>query len=111
MTDSTVANLAMHVHKKVGDVQLHTVQCSTLNRAKGRLVSYDHYTTQKKAEAPKRFVHQFSLQLYSARELQEILANAGFETVAQYEMDGTKFIEDENLSILTVARKKWINER
>jgi hypothetical protein len=34
-----------------------------------------------------------------------MLAQAGFETIAQYDLYGNDFIADKSLNILTVARK------
>jgi SAM-dependent methyltransferase len=106
MTDMSVAGLAYHVHKKIDNTKILAAQCSTLDRAKGILTSYDNYLIQKNVDKPERFHHKFSLQIYTAQELQEMLARHGFETVAQYGMDGAKFVKDKTLSILTVARKK-----
>jgi len=55
---------------------------------------------------PKRFNHKFSLQIYTAKELKEMLVKNGFETIGQYGMDGSNFLENKTTSILTVARKK-----
>ncbi|MFH1157300.1 MAG: methyltransferase domain-containing protein [Pseudomonadota bacterium] len=105
MTDSAVAGLAMHVSKKVNGSQLHQIQCSTIDRENGRLTSYDSSLVQKNAEKPERFTHKFSLQLYTAKELREMLGRNGFETIGQYGMDGSKFLKDKTTNILTVARK------
>ncbi len=105
MTDQVVANFAYYVHKKVGDTQILATQCSTLDRDAGILMSYDHIMIQKNAEKPQRFYNEFSLQIYTAQELQEMLVANGFEIVAQYGMDGEKFEKHTTQSILTVARK------
>jgi hypothetical protein len=61
--------------------------------------------TQKNIEEPKLSKTKCSLQIYTAFELKEILANNGFETIAQYAMDGSKFLKDSSNTILTIARK------
>jgi len=106
MTDSAVADLAYYVHKKIDDTQILAIQCSTLDRKNGILTSYDNYLVQKKADKPKRFHHKFSLQIYTAQELQEILAKNGFEIINQFGMDKEKFLKNKTTNILTVARKK-----
>jgi ubiquinone/menaquinone biosynthesis C-methylase UbiE len=106
MTDKTVANLSYSVHKKVHDTQFYLAQCSTVNRENGRLTSYEYYLLQKNAEKPQRFDNTFSLQLYTAQELKDMLAKNGFETIGQYGMDGAAFLKKKTPSILTVARKK-----
>jgi hypothetical protein len=105
MTDTAVANLANHMYKNVGDSQIYDIQFSTIDRITGRLTSYDSVMTQKNAEAPKRFHHQFSLQIYTAKEIRDMLYKAGFETLDQCGMDGSKFIATKTLSILTTAKK------
>lgn len=109
MDDATVANLAYYTHKKVGDTQIYASQCSTIDRETGRLTSYDTYMTQKNADIPKQFNHIFSLQLYTAQELHKMLAKNGFEVITHYGMDGSEFIANKTLNILTVAKKYRIS--
>jgi hypothetical protein len=106
MTDTVVADFAYQIHKKVGDSQVLSAQCSTIDRERGILTSYDVLLIQKNAEKPDRFYNTFSLQIYSATELRTMLAKNGFETLGHYSMQGEKFMEDTTQSILTVARKK-----
>lgn len=55
---------------------------------------------------PGRLQFQLALQLYTAKELQGILENKGFVTIARYGLDGSDFIHDgKTLNILTVARR------
>lgn len=48
----------------------------------------------------------WGMQIYSSKELKEILERCGFEVVNFLSMDGTKFDKNKSLFILTVARKK-----
>ncbi len=105
MTDPVVTDLAMCVQKEVNGTRVYTIQCSTLDRTNGILTSYDHYVLQKSAEKPESFNHKFSLQLYTAKELKEMLAKNGFEVLGQYGLDGTEFVADKTMNILSVARK------
>ncbi|MCX7114308.1 MAG: methyltransferase domain-containing protein [Gammaproteobacteria bacterium] len=105
MTDTVVADFAYQIHKKVGDTQYLATQCSTIDRARGILTSYDAILIQKNAEAPERFHNTFSLQIYNATELRTMLAKNGFETLGHYGMKGEKFMEDSTQNILTVAQK------
>lgn len=106
MTDQVVAELACHTNKKIGDTQLLQSQCSTIDHAKGQLTSYDSYMIQTNVEAPKTLHNKFTLQIYSAQELQDILAKNGFEILGQYNIYGEKFIPSKTINILTVAKKK-----
>jgi len=105
LTDEVVSNFSMHLHKKNNDTQLHSVQCSTIDRKKRFLTSYDSHVLQKNAEKPIRVNNKFSLKIYSAEELRQMLASCGFKTLKQYDIDGSKFIRNKSLSILTVAQK------
>jgi ubiquinone/menaquinone biosynthesis C-methylase UbiE len=104
MNESTVANLSYHVHKKVSDAQIYSAQCSTFDPKSNRLTSYNMVMIQKRANVPHRFTEKCSLQLYTAEELKEILAQNGFEIVQQYGIDGEEFFSNKTLNILTVAR-------
>ena len=107
MTDKLVNNLAMDLNKTIDDVKIHNIQYSTIEKDAGLLTSYDNYSIQKNDDKPKVLKNEFTLQIYTVKELREILAKNGFEVVEQYSMDGTEFLEDESISILTVARKIW----
>lgn len=106
MTDKTVAELACHTNKKVGNTKVLQSQCSTIDCEKGQLTSYDSYMIQSNAEAPKILHNKFTLQIYTAQELQDILTKNGFETLGQYDIYGEKFIPSQTINILTVAQKK-----
>lgn len=106
MTDKFVADGSYHIHAKINDSQIHGVQCSTVNRITNRLTSYNYGITQKNAEKPKLSQSKCILQLYTAKELQEMLARNGFETIGQYGMDGLKFLKNKTTSILTIAKKQ-----
>lgn len=105
MTDALVKNLAMDVKKTVNNTHIHHMQYSTLDRENGYLTSYDHYTIQEASGESKTIKNQFTLQIYSALELQELLAENGFETLAQYQINGKPFVENNSLQILTIAKK------
>jgi SAM-dependent methyltransferase len=106
ITQSSVEGFKMDTVKNAGDTKIHNIQHSTIDLKNGRLTSYDNYTVQKGADAPKKFKNKFTLQIYTSQELQEMLVKNGFEILGQYAMDGSKFIKDKSTSILTVARKR-----
>lgn len=106
MTDSVVANLAHHTEKQIGTTKVHKMQCCSIDRNTGHLTNYDMCMFQKNADKPIQINNKFILQIYTAAQLREMLNKTGFEIVAQYSMDGSKFIHDKTMGILTVARKK-----
>lgn len=105
LSDEVVSNFSMYKHKKVGDIQLHSVQCSTIDRNNGFLTSYDYHILQKNADQPVRINNKFSLQVYSAEDLKNMLERCGFRTLEQYDIYGSKFLTNTSLNILTVTQK------
>lgn len=105
MTETVVNDLAMDFHKTVNNTQIHNVQYSEINKENGRLTSYDSYNIQTGTNKPKKFRHKFSLQIYAAKELKEMLFINGFDTIEQYGFDGLEFSRHKSLTILTIARK------
>jgi len=106
ITDKTISELAMDLKKTLDDTKIHNIQYSEIDRENGLLTSYDYFSIQEGSSEPKIYTGKFILQIYTALELREILARNGFETLGQYDIDGSKCIEDKSLHILTVAQKK-----
>lgn len=106
MTDKVVEDLAMNRTKTQGDTVVHQVQYSKLNRKNGRLTSYDDYTIQQGEEAPKKVQGEFTLQIYTARELNLLLDRNGFNMVDRCGIDGESFVPYETLRMVTVAQKR-----
>lgn len=106
MTDSVVANLAYHTERQINATKVHGMQCCTIDKITGHLTNYNMCMFQKNAGKPIQINNKFILQIYTAKQLREMLSKNGFETVAQYGMDGSKFVQYKTTSILTVAKKK-----
>jgi len=104
MTDKVVANLAYHMNEQFNDTKVHVMQCHTVDQNSGLITAYNMCMLQKNADKPTQINHKHSGQIYTAKQLQEMLNRNGFETVAQYGMDGKKFVKNKTLSILTVAK-------
>lgn len=105
MTDEAVANLSWHIQKTVGDTKIHGVQCSVIDRHKGRLTAFDHVVLQKNAEKPQFKNYKFSLQIYSADELRQMLNKHGFDVLEQRDFLEPMFDKEKTLNFLTVAQK------
>jgi SAM-dependent methyltransferase len=90
--------------RTIGDTKLRKIQYSIINK-KGVTISYTTNYVQKGSGEPKISKHIGTLQLYTAKELKELLTRNGFEVLGQYGMDGSKFSEKKTKSILTVAKK------
>jgi SAM-dependent methyltransferase len=105
MNDAVVADLKMDNVETVGNTQARNIQYSTLDREHGLLTSYDHFSLQKDGESPRTLEGQFTLQIYTAQELRDMLARNGFEVLEQMGWDGRAFEEHETQNIVTVARR------
>lgn len=106
ITDNIIDNFKMDIESVVNGVKIRNVQHSEIDRKNGLLTSHDHYTILKKGCEPEIHTNTFSLQIYTAKELQVMLIRNGFEIIHLYDMEGNPFIADKSLNILTVARKK-----
>lgn len=95
----------MDIEKKVNGTKIHNKQYSTIDKHNGLMTSYDDYTIFRDGHAPEKFTNEFTLQIYTAKELSDILTRSGFEIIGQYGMYGETFIEHETMNILTVAKK------
>lgn len=104
MNDTAVAD-PWYIHKRNGDTQMCNVQFSIIDRANGLITSYDHCIVQQDKEKPTLLKSKFTSQVYTARELDEILYANGFETINRYGLDGKTFVKNTTPNILTVARK------
>lgn len=106
ITDDIIGDFKMDIESVVNGVKIRNVQHSEVDRKNGLLTSHDHYTIVKGENEPEIHTNSFSLQIYTSKELQAMLARNGFEMVYQYDMDGNNFIPDRSLNMLTIAKKQ-----
>ncbi len=104
ITDGIIDDFAMDIENTVNGVNIRNIQHSQIDREHGLLTSHDHYTISKKNTAPEIHTNSFSLQIYTAKELQTMLELNGFKVIGQYDMNGNNFVAEKSLNILTVAR-------
>lgn len=105
ITDDIIDDFDMDIESMVNGVKIRNIQHSEIDREKGLLTSHDLYTISKKEGDPEVHKNSFSLQIYTANELQTMLENTGFKVIGQYDLDGHEFVAEKSLSILMVARK------
>ena len=86
------------------DTRFRDIQYSTIN-IDGILAFYTTSIVQKGSEMPKVSKSAQTLQIYTAKQLQEMLDKNGFKVLEQCGIDGSKFIEDRTDRILTIAQK------
>lgn len=102
---NNITKLTIDWQEIVGDTKVREIQYSTINED-GILASYDTYYEQEGTNKPKMSGKSQTLQVYTAKQLTEMLYRNGFEVLDQCYIDGSKFIENESDRILTVARKQ-----
>lgn len=105
ITDEVIDSFKMDIQTTKNDANIRNQQHSEVDRENRLLTSHDHYTITKEGSEPEIYTNSFSLQIYTADELKEMLEKSGFEVVHQYDLYGNEFIADKTLNILTVARK------
>lgn len=105
ITDDVIADFTMDIESTVNGAKIRNVQHSEIDRKHHLLTSHNHYTTLKDGHQSETQKNSFSLQIYTAEELQILLERNGFDVIQHYDMEGQVFIAEKSLNILTVARK------
>ena len=105
MTDEVVEDLKMDQKFEVNGDKIHQIQYSKLDRKNAILTSYDNYKIKDKSGKIKEINNKFSLQMYTSKELKEILEENGFEILELRDIYGKEFRDDKSLNILVVAQK------
>lgn len=105
LSGNHITNLTIDWQKCLGKTKTRAIQYSTINEA-GILASYTTSYVQHGSRKPKISKCQQTLQVYTAKQLQEMLQKTGFKVVHQYAIDGSKFIASKSERILIVAKKQ-----
>lgn len=106
ITNEIIDTFKLDISSVVNLVKIRNQQYSEIDSEKQLLISHDHYTICKEGHEPEIYTNSFSLQIYTADALKEMLAQNGFEVLHQYDLSGKPFVADKSLTILTIARKK-----
>ena len=99
-----ITKLTIDWQKKSGNTTAREIQYSTINH-EGILASYDIYHEQKGNAKPKITTAFQTLQVYSSKQLTEMLKKNGFKVLNKCEVDGSKFYEHKSERLLIVAQK------
>ncbi len=103
--DDQITKLTIDWQKTVGNVKTRAFQYSTVDHD-GILASYTTCFEQKGTQKPKITQTSQTLQIYTAKQLKEILQRNGFKVLNQCGLDGKKFIDDKIDRIVMVAKKQ-----
>lgn len=98
-----ITELTIDWQKTAGDTKVRDIQYSTLDED-GILASYTISFAQKGSNKPKITQSSQTLQIYTAKQLKEMLDRNGFKVLSQSEIDGSKFDENKSDRILMVAK-------
>lgn len=93
-----ITALTIDWQKMDGDKKVRAVQYSTISED-GILASYTTFLASKVSRSAQ------TLQVYTAKQLKEMLTKSGFRVLEQLGIDGSKFSEIKSDRILTVAKK------
>lgn len=104
LNDNNITKLTIDWQKKSGNTTAREIQYSTIDND-GILASYDIYYEQKGSNKPKISNASQTLQVYSAKQLKEMLHKCGFKVLRQCEVDGSRFSDKKTERILTIAKK------
>ena len=101
---NNITKLTIDGQEKHGNSIRREIQYSTIDN-EGILASYDIYHEQEGSNKPKISKAFQTLQVYSAKQLKDMLENNGFEVLRQCNVDGSRFYPNKSERIITIARK------
>ncbi len=105
LKNDNITKLTIDWQKKSGNTTAREIQYSTINKD-GVLASYDIYHEQVGSKKPKISTSFQTLQVYSAKQLKDMLQKNGFKVLRQCNIDGSRFNETKSKRILVVAKKQ-----
>jgi SAM-dependent methyltransferase len=108
ITDDIIIDFAMDVESVVNGIKIRNIQRSEIDRERGLLTSHDHFEIFKEESKPEVHNNSFSLQIYTAKELQAILECNDFQVIGKYDMDGNEFIAEKVLTSLLLRKEKVV---
>jgi len=105
LKDNNITDLTIDRQKITDGTTVREIQYSTINKD-GILASYTTFYTQKGHNKPRISRSAQTLQVYTAKQLQEMLHRNGFKVVRQCGIDGSRFSETKSDRIVTIAQKR-----
>lgn len=99
-----ITKMSLEKIRRNGNATLREIQHSVIN-PDGILISHTIFYVQSHSSKIKESKTTITLQLYTAKELREMLARNGFKVLSQCGIDGSKFSDKKTERIVTVAQK------
>ena len=103
--DNNITNLTIDCQKITDNTKIREIQYSTIDED-GILASYTISYVQKNSNKPKISRSAQTLQVYTAKQLKEMLQRNGFKVLRQCGIDGSRFAESKTECIITIAKKQ-----
>lgn len=105
LESNNITKLTIDWQKVTDNTKIRDIQYSTINK-EGVLASYTIHSEQHGTEKPKMSQSEQTLQVYTAQQLKDLLADNNFEVLDQTDVDGSPLNEKQTERILTVAQKR-----
>ena len=102
--ENNITKLTIDFQETVGSTTYREIQYSTIDKD-GVLASFDTYIEQRGDNKPVLSKASQTLQVYTLKELSELLTDLGFKVVQKCAIDGSRFYETKTERILMVAKK------
>lgn len=104
MKDNNITKLTIDWQEILNGKKIRDIQYSTIDE-KGILASYTLSFIQKGSQKSKISRSINTLQIYTAKQLKEMLERNGFKVLRQSDIDGSRFNENKTERILMIAKK------
>lgn len=104
LNGDNITKFTIDVPETVGNTKIRKVQFSTIDKT-GNLASYTSTIEQRSLGKPKIVRSAQTLQVYSAKQLKEMLARNGFKVLKQCSFDGSRLYDKKTENIVTIAKK------
>ena len=104
LSNNQITRLTIDWQKMSGNTKVREIQYSTIDE-EGILASYTTSYVQRGSSKPKISKSAQTLQVYTAKQLREILEKKRFKVLEQCGVDGSKLQESRTERVLTVAKK------
>lgn len=105
LKDNNITTLTIDWQTMKSNTKTRAIQYSTIDRD-GILASYTTSCLQKDNNKPKISSDAQTLQVYSSKQLKEMLERNGFKVMEQCGIDGKRFVESKTERIVMVAKKQ-----
>jgi ubiquinone/menaquinone biosynthesis C-methylase UbiE len=104
LKDNNITRLTIDWQKTVGDTRMRDIQYSTIDE-EGILASHTIHYQWKGSEKQKTRTGSQTLQIYTAKQLKQMLEQNGFQILDQCALDGSEYLETESENIVMIAQK------